>query len=225
MKDKFATEDIDRVLSAVLADSGLDDETLDGIAGSPAIWWEVQRRIATDRNNGLQSWLASSWLLAWIKVASPVLAVLVIGIGIFIATRPGAGVETNLAVSSNNEMQPDLVSTSDTENTMPSVGDAVETKNRHRNVTKYAATITGRRVTRKGTSLSPRKQTVEIKSEFLALTYAERPEAGHLVRIKVPRSMMVTLGLVGSVDRPSNLIDAEVLVGDDGITHSIRFIR
>jgi len=28
--------------------------------------------------------------------------------------------------------------------------------------------------------------------------------------------MMVTLGLVASVEKPSNLVDAEILVGDDG---------
>jgi hypothetical protein len=37
--------------------------------------------------------------------------------------------------------------------------------------------------------------------------------------------MMVTLGVVPTVDKPSELVDAEVLVGDDGLTRAIRFIR
>jgi hypothetical protein len=36
---------------------------------------------------------------------------------------------------------------------------------------------------------------------------------------------MVTLGLVATVEKPSALIDAEVVVGDDGLTRAIRFIR
>jgi hypothetical protein len=36
---------------------------------------------------------------------------------------------------------------------------------------------------------------------------------------------MVQLGLVSTVAKPSELVDAEVLVGDDGLTHAIRFIR
>jgi hypothetical protein len=65
----------------------------------------------------------------------------------------------------------------------------------------------------------------EIKSEFIALAYARSPESGQLIRVKVPSSMMVSLGVVPTVNDPSKLIDAEVLVGDDGLTHAIRFIR
>jgi len=65
----------------------------------------------------------------------------------------------------------------------------------------------------------------EIKSEFIALTYTGNPESGQLVRVKVPSSMMVTLGLVSAVQRPTSMIDAGVVVGDDGMTHAIRFIR
>ena len=65
----------------------------------------------------------------------------------------------------------------------------------------------------------------EIKSDFIALSYARNPESGQIVRVKVPSSMMVTLGLVSSVEKPANLVDAEVVVGDDGMTHAIRFIR
>jgi hypothetical protein len=36
---------------------------------------------------------------------------------------------------------------------------------------------------------------------------------------------MVQLGVVPMVNDPSKLIDAEILVGDDGLTHAIRFIR
>ena len=65
----------------------------------------------------------------------------------------------------------------------------------------------------------------EIKSEFIALSYARDPESGQIVRVKVPNSMKVTLGLVASVENPTQLTDAELLVGDDGLTRAIRFIR
>jgi hypothetical protein len=65
----------------------------------------------------------------------------------------------------------------------------------------------------------------EVKTDFIALAYAREPESGQLVRVKVPSSMMVTLGVVPTVTNPSALVDAEVVVGDDGLTRSIRFIR
>ena len=41
----------------------------------------------------------------------------------------------------------------------------------------------------------------EIKTEFIALSYARDPESGQIVRVKVPSSMMVSLGLVASVQK------------------------
>jgi hypothetical protein len=69
------------------------------------------------------------------------------------------------------------------------------------------------------------KKSAEIKTDFIALSYARNPDSGQIVRVRVPSSMMVTLGLVATVEKPSNLVDAEVLVGDDGLTRAIRFIH
>jgi hypothetical protein len=67
--------------------------------------------------------------------------------------------------------------------------------------------------------------TNEVKTDFIALSYARDPDSGQIVRVRVPSSMMVSLGLVTSVKQPAELVDAEVLVGDDGLTRAIRFIR
>jgi len=74
-------------------------------------------------------------------------------------------------------------------------------------------------------SLTAAVKKTEIKTEFIALSYGRNPESGQIVRVKVPSSMMVTVGLVPSVQKPTSMIDAEVVVGDDGMTHAIRFIR
>jgi hypothetical protein len=65
----------------------------------------------------------------------------------------------------------------------------------------------------------------EIKTDFIALTYARDPDSGQIVRVRVPSSMMVTLGVVATVKKPTDMVDAELLVGDDGLTRAIRFIR
>ena len=72
--------------------------------------------------------------------------------------------------------------------------------------------------------LTASKRT-EIKTDFIALTYARDPDSGQIVRVRVPSSMMVTLGVVATVKKPTDMVDAEVLVGDDGLTRAIRFIR
>src|SRR5204863_5629257 len=65
----------------------------------------------------------------------------------------------------------------------------------------------------------------EIKTDFIALTYARDSDSRQIVRVRVPSSMMVTLGIVATVKNSRDMVDAEVLVGDDGLTRAIRFIR
>jgi len=69
------------------------------------------------------------------------------------------------------------------------------------------------------------KTREEVKTDFISLTYAQQPSSGQVLRVKVPSAMMVELGVVPTVEKPTSLVDAEVLVGDDGMTHAIRFIR
>jgi len=45
------------------------------------------------------------------------------------------------------------------------------------------------------------------------------------VRVKVPSSMMVSLGVATTVEKESELVSAEVVIGDDGLARAIRFIR
>jgi len=57
------------------------------------------------------------------------------------------------------------------------------------------------------------------------LSYAANTDSGQIVRVKVPRSMMVSLGLKSNVEKESELVSAEVVIGDDGAARAIRFIR
>jgi hypothetical protein len=70
--------------------------------------------------------------------------------------------------------------------------------------------------------------TREVATEFLPLTYGHLPVSdAHIVRIEVPRSTMVAFGLA-----PADLsaagdetIDADVLVGMDGLARAVRFVH
>jgi spore germination protein GerM len=64
----------------------------------------------------------------------------------------------------------------------------------------------------------------EIATDFIALSYLPATESGQIVRVKVPRSMLVSLGVTTNVEKPSELVNAEVIVGDDGGTRAIRFL-
>ena len=73
--------------------------------------------------------------------------------------------------------------------------------------------------------ISPKAATEETKTDFIALSYAANTDSGQIVRVKVPRSMMVSLGVTTNTEKSSELVTAEVILGDDGAARAIRFVQ
>ncbi|HEX7998644.1 MAG TPA: hypothetical protein VF528_09660 [Pyrinomonadaceae bacterium] len=68
----------------------------------------------------------------------------------------------------------------------------------------------------------------EIVTDFMPLTYgaALSPNEGaQLVRVELPRSALVSLGLPVNVERANERVKADVLLGHDGLARAIRFVR
>jgi hypothetical protein len=74
-----------------------------------------------------------------------------------------------------------------------------------------------------------RASSSEVLTEFLPLTYSSVPISGaHIVRMDVPRTALVSFGLEPIevlAGTASDSVLADVLVGDDGLARSVRFIR
>jgi hypothetical protein len=71
-------------------------------------------------------------------------------------------------------------------------------------------------------------RTGEIATDFLPLTFtadSNAPESGHLVRVTIPRSALVAMGLPMNAERAGELVRADVFIGDDGLARAIRFIQ
>ncbi len=218
-------------MRSLINDAAADEATVNEVAGSAATWWGVQRQINTQRETTRTPWppIAKLWRLAFIGV--PVAAVLVIAISFF-ALRPAVTTNEQAHIidsTVNTPMVQTLVMGSTETSDSPKAVEPVANSANHDKPRVISAKFTA---VRKKASLTPTlnsgvtvKKLTEIKTDFIALSYARNPDSGQIVRVKVPSSMMVTLGLVATVERPSSLVDAEVLVGDDGLTRAIRFIH
>ncbi|MEO8097371.1 MAG: hypothetical protein ABI811_06680 [Acidobacteriota bacterium] len=65
----------------------------------------------------------------------------------------------------------------------------------------------------------------EVVTEFFSLMDAPPPfERGQLLRVVVPASTMRSVGLPVNPDRWSERIQADVLVGEEGMARAIRFV-
>jgi hypothetical protein len=83
-----------------------------------------------------------------------------------------------------------------------------------------------RRTSRRHRALD--NSTDEIATDFLPLTFtadSTAPESGHLVRVTIPRSALLAMGLPMNAERAGELVRADVFIGDDGLARAIRFIQ
>lgn len=80
-------------------------------------------------------------------------------------------------------------------------------------------------------SRSSRAASTRVSEEttaFIPLTYlggASPSDGGLIVRVEVPRTTLLSLGLPLNLDRREELIKADLLVGDDGIARAIRLVE
>lgn len=70
-------------------------------------------------------------------------------------------------------------------------------------------------------------EDAEVATDYLPLTYIASSDdrSGQVVRVELPRSAMVALGLPVNNESKSELVKADVIVGDDGLALAIRFVR
>ncbi len=68
----------------------------------------------------------------------------------------------------------------------------------------------------------------EVVSDFYPLAYATNLpplESGQLIRVQMPRSALVAYGLPVAAEHTDVPVKADLLVGEDGVTRAIRFVR
>ncbi len=225
MNKQFSDEQLDQMMRTMMSDASLDDAAVNEIADSPTMWWAVQRQIAEQKATAVSPWPPVNIIrrLLMIGVPTTVAAALLISLFVF---RSGEAINDVAAVPTNIEAPTQRATISN--NDVPSLVNPDIKQPEQKRPQTIATSLKSSAKQAKRQIVSTQavaKEKTEIKTEFIALSYARNPDSGQIVRVKVPSSMMVTLGLVASVEKPSNLVDAEVVVGDDGLTRAIRFIR
>ena len=66
----------------------------------------------------------------------------------------------------------------------------------------------------------------ESVTPFMPLVAGGTPlTGGQLVRVSMPRSALASLGLPVNPASGGDAVKADVLLGDDGLAHAIRFVR
>lgn len=94
--------------------------------------------------------------------------------------------------------------------------------------TKARSVATTRQPIRRRSGQTNAWQERETASDFVPLTLAADERAlanGTLVRLEVPRARLVALGLPLPVESGREMVNAEVMVGDNGVAYAIRLVQ
>jgi hypothetical protein len=224
-------EEFEKVVARIFADAGLSEREADRVADSAELWWSIKREIA--RKPARSPWPPSK-LWRWIAIPSLAVAsaILVVFLEFSVDDRQAESaqvIENVVPTYNNGSIEPtapvgDLPKINVSE--PASVSEPAARPSRPSASRAFLKRPTKPRDSVTAASAAPKMRPDEpIKSDFIALSLAPQPSSGQIVKLRVPSSMMVSVGLVDSVKKPSAMVDAEVLMGDDGTTHSIRFIR
>jgi len=68
----------------------------------------------------------------------------------------------------------------------------------------------------------------ELATRFFPLPYGAPVapvDSGQVVRVRLPRSALTSLGLPMNQERAAERVNADVLLGEDGLVRAIRFVR
>jgi hypothetical protein len=69
--------------------------------------------------------------------------------------------------------------------------------------------------------------TNETVTDYIPLTYladATAMESGMVLRVELPPSALVRMGLPAPVERTDSRVKADLIVGDDGVPRAVRFV-
>ncbi|MCY7375039.1 MAG: hypothetical protein LH472_03610 [Pyrinomonadaceae bacterium] len=227
---KLSEEKLDRFARTVLQNTILTDEEVEEIADTPRLWRQLQSRITDEKSRREKRWFFV-WSWHWATAgAFAVLLTASAAVWFFNSAQMEITVvrEEKIMGVPQAETKPPEIKTA----TPIQLTTAVQWKESTVKIEKklssatlksksFRSPIIARKLPAKNIKHS---QKAESATEFIALSYLPATESGQIVRVKVPRSMLVSLGVTTSVEKNSELVNAEVIVGDDGAARAIRFL-
>jgi len=217
--------------AARLADSraltaGLRAAASDALAEAPA---RVEAAlVAAFRAHQLESRVPpvgsiSAWPRRWLYLAAGVAATALIVITISLTVSRDQAVTTPIQQDARQSTPANPEPPSAT----PGIEKNVVSSDTPRRKRRLAVSKRAER-SKPGSDYSDASSGAEIATDFFPLVNREslrELDSGHLVRVELPRSALMSFGLPINIERANERIKADVVVGQDGLARAIRFVR
>lgn len=237
MNRKLSDEQLDRIAKNLLQNFSPDDEMLDDIADSPKLWWNVRNNIEQEKARREKNWFFGlRWQLAAFGALGIILFAGIGGVFLNFNANETVAEVKEIEVPKIEKNASIVVEETGFSGTIkdesplksvvkPEKAKSISKKELPKNMIQIKSSATEAKIKQPKAEISKDEAKTETKTDFIALSYSSATDSGQIVRVKVPSSMMVSLGVTTESEQQSNLVNAEVVIGDDGMARAIRFIK
>ncbi len=237
MKNQLSENQIDLIAKSVVQNLSLDNETLDQIADSPKLLWNIRNQINSEKSQSKSWFLMFRWRIAAFAIFTIIFSVGFVTIFLKsdipnneIVLETSTDLKNNEAVKTAEQTFVENDFSNEKTNTITTIKSISKNKTsiaKNINKVKSIPQVAKQNVNKFEKEIKKpvvAKVLVETKTDFIALSYSTNTDSGQIVRVKVPRALMVSLGVSNNVSKNEELVTAEVILDNDGSTRAIRFI-
>ena len=198
---------------------------------SPARAMKRQRSEVGGRRSEIRD-RRNRWIMAAAAVLLIVLGITGLRLRAGRQSQPGTGGSENAVAQTSPKASPSTVEVGTTN--LPTKPDkqlpgTVGRTNLHRRVRSFTRDANpSRQVLATTTTAIANETNSEVATQFMPLGYAgpiNLQDGGQLVRVELPRTAMLSMGLPVNMDRYGERVKADVLLGADGLARAIRFVQ
>ena len=223
-------ERLDQMELKVLRSLKVSEEEIEAVAGAPDLYDRVRSRIGAgprqQRGEGPSVGRKRRFVTSQLNVRGPFLwtvaavAVVLLLAAMLLLWRPGRSAEPNNLGQSAPQHAPSAPEKEIERTAPPGKPESAEHRIAKSGAPRDPSRVASRR--------RVRSRSTEVATQFFPLTFIADSavlETGQVVRVRIPRSALVSLGVPMNVYRAGELVKADVVIGDDGLARAIRFIQ
>lgn len=235
MNRKLSDEELDRIAKNLLQNFSPNDEMLDEIADSPKLWWNVRNNIEQEKTRRERNWFFGlRWQLAAFGALGIILFAGIGGVFLNLNSNETIAEVKEIEVQKIEKAAPIIADepksfekseTVENKSPLKSFAKTEKPKSISKNIIQTKSSTNETKIKQPKAEISKNEIKTETKTDFIKLSYSSAVDSGQIVRVKVPSSMMVSLGVTTESEQQSKLVNAEVVIGDDGMAQAIRFIK
>lgn len=228
-KRNLQNEKLDEIGRELLEAARIRDEEIERMISAPQLFNSVKAKIRTEKPapKAGRMFVFPVWSRSRIGLAFGVLAILLVSvtglIGV-VTRRPSltAGVTaSDVSLPAAPRKSPEFYQPNEVQSPHRDVAQRTNFKEKSLALRKSAAK----------TDLAKRSRPAAREEEeaFYPLTFTGDPEDAkndaQIIRVELPRSSLIALGVTPPTENQAENIKTELLIGSDGVTRGIRFVK